>query len=183
MTISRRSMLTLAAGAALAGVIPGASAQAQERSFEQSFRSITPQPAPTDKIEVIDFFWYGCPYCFQLMPMFAEWEKTKAADVVVRRIQLQVPSGLALDTASLPRPGKRGGALELRSVAWRQAAQELVVEYQVLLSPPTPRVLEMPAFELRFAGAGGQPAGSLRIDAWPVAVSPLVAAEIGRAHV
>jgi len=79
-------MLTLAAGAALAGVIPGASAQAQERSFEQSFRSITPQPAPTDKIEVIDFFWYGCPYCFQLMPMFAEWEKTKAADVVVRRI-------------------------------------------------------------------------------------------------
>ena len=86
MTISRRSMLTLAAGAALAGVIPGASAQAQERSFEQSFRSITPQPAPTDKIEVIDFFWYGCPYCFQLMPMFAEWEKTKAADVVVRRI-------------------------------------------------------------------------------------------------
>lgn len=97
-------------------------------------------------------------------------------DVVARRIQLQVPAGLALDTASLPRPGKRGGALELRSVAWRQAAQELVVEYQVLLSPPTPRVLEMPAFELRFTGAGGQPASSLRIDAWPVAVSPLVAA-------
>lgn len=97
-------------------------------------------------------------------------------DVVARRIQLQVPAGLALDTASLPRPGKRGGALELRSVAWRQAAQALVVEYQVLLSPPTPRVLEMPAFELRFTGAGGQPAGSLRIEAWPVAVSPLVAA-------
>jgi thiol:disulfide interchange protein DsbA len=39
-----------------------------------------------DKIEVIDFFWYGCPYCYQLLPLIAEWEKSKPADVVVRRI-------------------------------------------------------------------------------------------------
>lgn len=96
-------------------------------------------------------------------------------DTVSRSIRLQVPDGFTLDTASLPRPGKRGGALELRSVAWRQASRELVVEYQVLLSPATPRVLEMPAFDLRFTRAGGQPAASLRIDAWPVAVAPLVA--------
>jgi len=63
-------------------------AQAPQRTFEESFRSITPQPtvAGSDKIEVVDFFWYGCPYCYQLMPLIAEWEKTKPADVVMRRI-------------------------------------------------------------------------------------------------
>ncbi len=88
MTISRRTVLSIAAGmgALGAGLSRFASAQTPERSFEQSYRAITPQTAPTDKIEVIDFFWYGCPYCFQLMPLIVEWEKTKPADVVMRRI-------------------------------------------------------------------------------------------------
>jgi protein dithiol oxidoreductase (disulfide-forming) len=38
------------------------------------------------KIEVIDFFWYGCPYCYELLPQFKEWEKRKPDDVVVRRV-------------------------------------------------------------------------------------------------
>lgn len=87
MPISRRAVLCLAvstAGFALGGV---AAAQTQERPFEQSYRAITPQATPAgDMIEVIDFFWYGCPYCFQLLPFTTEWEKTKPADVVVRRV-------------------------------------------------------------------------------------------------
>lgn len=86
MAISRRRMLVLAASGwvGLAGIAAG---QEQERPFEQSYRAITPQAtAAADKIEVIDFFWYGCPYCYQLLPMMLEWEKSKPADVVVRRI-------------------------------------------------------------------------------------------------
>ena len=87
MTISRRAVLGLAAGAAgfaLAGVT---AAQTQERPFEQSYRSITPQATPAGNlIEVIDFFWYGCPYCYQLLPFMTEWEKSKPPDVVVRRV-------------------------------------------------------------------------------------------------
>lgn len=98
-------------------------------------------------------------------------------DTVARTIRLQLPAGMAVDAASLPRPGKRGGALELRRVAWRQAEQALWVEYQVLLSPPAPRVLEMPAIELRLQRGKGQPPASLRIDAWPVTVVPLLPAE------
>ncbi len=89
MTISRRNMLWLTAGglAGFTGLSRIAFAQVQERPFDQSYRSINPQAVPAgDTIEVIDFFWYGCPYCFQLMPLLAEWEKTKPADVVVRRI-------------------------------------------------------------------------------------------------
>lgn len=86
MPISRRNVLQLAVGG-LAG-LSSCFALAQERAFEESYRSITPQPtlAGNDQIEVIDFFWYGCPYCYQLLPMITEWEKTKPADVVLRRI-------------------------------------------------------------------------------------------------
>lgn len=96
-------------------------------------------------------------------------------DVVTRRIALAVPAGFALDENSLPQPGGRGQALELRSVqlGGRGTARELRLEYQVFLSPRELRTLEMPAFALTFAGSGVRPQ-SVRIDAWPVVVAPLV---------
>jgi thiol:disulfide interchange protein DsbA len=51
------------------------------------YRLIEQQPVETgDKIEVIDFFWYGCPHCFDLQPALEEWVKRKPADVALRRI-------------------------------------------------------------------------------------------------
>lgn len=52
------------------------------------YRVINPQPvqAPAGSIEVIDFFWYGCPYCNSLQPALERWISRKPADVVVRRI-------------------------------------------------------------------------------------------------
>jgi thiol:disulfide interchange protein DsbA len=29
-----------------------------------------------DKIEIIEFFWYGCPHCYSLEPMMKKWLKT-----------------------------------------------------------------------------------------------------------
>jgi thiol:disulfide interchange protein DsbA len=43
---------------------------------------------PTDvpgKIEVFEFFWYGCPHCHELEPMVEEWEKRLPDDVAFRR--------------------------------------------------------------------------------------------------
>jgi thiol:disulfide interchange protein DsbA len=86
MPICRRSILGLAA-AGLAGVTKVWAQTPPPRTFEESFRAITPQTiADGDKIEVIDFFWYGCPYCYQLLPLMTAWEKSKPADVVLRRI-------------------------------------------------------------------------------------------------
>jgi thiol:disulfide interchange protein DsbA len=85
MPISRRSFVYLAASGLLGA--RAVSAQTKERAFEDSYRTITPQPTTTgDKIEVIDFFWYGCPYCYQLMPLIEAWDKTKPADVMLRRV-------------------------------------------------------------------------------------------------
>jgi len=102
----------------------------------------------------------------------------QVGDVLQRRIVVQVPAGLALDEASLPRPGTRGLALELRALQRRSAAgrEELRLDYQVFLAPTTVRTLEMPPLSLRF---DGQPrAQAVRIDAWPVTVAPLVPADV-----
>ena len=51
------------------------------------YRVIAPQPVQSPKsIEVIDFFWYGCPYCNSLQPALERWISRKPADVTVRRI-------------------------------------------------------------------------------------------------
>ena len=102
----------------------------------------------------------------------------RVGDVLQRRIRIDVPDGLALDAASLPRPGARGRALELRAVRRdrSEGREELVLEYQVFLSPPSVRTLEMPPVVLHFEGRPR--AQDLRVDAWPVTVAPLVPPEV-----
>ena len=39
-----------------------------------------------DKIEVIEFFSYGCGHCSDFHPIFTKWAETLPADVYVRRI-------------------------------------------------------------------------------------------------
>jgi thiol:disulfide interchange protein DsbA len=46
-------------------------------------------PQPTDgggKIEVIEFFWYGCPHCYAMEPTVNAWLKTAPKDVVFKRV-------------------------------------------------------------------------------------------------
>ena len=46
-----------------------------------------PQPTATgERIEVIEFFWYGCPYCNQLQAPLEAWLKRKPQDVELLRI-------------------------------------------------------------------------------------------------
>jgi thiol:disulfide interchange protein DsbA len=41
-----------------------------------------PQPTSTgDKIEVLEFFWYGCPHCYRLEPYVKRWLASKPANV------------------------------------------------------------------------------------------------------
>ena len=78
----------LACCLALACAAAPASAQEVRRArANYEYRLIEPQPVETTgKIEVIDFFWYGCPYCNDLQPALEAWIRHKPADVVLRRI-------------------------------------------------------------------------------------------------
>lgn len=46
-----------------------------------------PQPtAAGDKIEVLEFFQYGCPHCRAMEPLIENWEKSLGDDVVLQRV-------------------------------------------------------------------------------------------------
>lgn len=45
------------------------------------------QPVATgQKVEVLEFFWYRCPHCFQLEPALSRWIKTLPKDAQIRRV-------------------------------------------------------------------------------------------------
>jgi thiol:disulfide interchange protein DsbA len=80
-----------AAGALAAGTLGlPAWAQAQKKPEDgNEYRLLekrVPVEAPSDKIEVVDFFWYSCPHCNAFEPKLVSWIKRQPADVVVRRV-------------------------------------------------------------------------------------------------
>lgn len=72
-------------------LLVAAAAQAQNvpavtLSEGKNYRLIAQQPLEDPgRIEVIDFFFYGCPYCNNMRPMLESWRKALPADVVFRR--------------------------------------------------------------------------------------------------
>lgn len=64
-------------------------AQAANDTFVEGthYQVIAPAVPVADpkKIEVVELFWYGCPHCFHMEPLVAEWLKTKATDVDFHR--------------------------------------------------------------------------------------------------
>jgi thiol:disulfide interchange protein DsbA len=87
----RRAVLkAIASGTTLALLAPAGRVAAQEIRARQNieYRVLaSPQPAETGaNIEVIDFFWYGCPFCNELQPALFDWIKKKPADVAVRHV-------------------------------------------------------------------------------------------------
>jgi protein dithiol oxidoreductase (disulfide-forming) len=45
-----------------------------------------PVSAPAGKVEVIEFFWYGCPHCNAFEPALEAWVKKLNADVAFKRV-------------------------------------------------------------------------------------------------
>jgi thiol:disulfide interchange protein DsbA len=54
---------------------------------ELHYDLVNPPHAVADpsKIEVLEFFWYGCPHCYHFEPYLKDWLKTKPANVVFIR--------------------------------------------------------------------------------------------------
>lgn len=84
LTALLRRALT-AAGLALCLI---ANAQAAQITAGKDYLVVKP-PQPTDsgnKVEVMEFFWYGCPHCSNLQPSLEAWLKRKPADVDFKRV-------------------------------------------------------------------------------------------------
>lgn len=48
---------------------------------------------PKGKVLVVEFFSYGCPWCFKLEPSLEAWLKTKPKDVVFKRVPVMFEQG------------------------------------------------------------------------------------------
>lgn len=59
--------------------------QAQESYIEgEHYDLIAPTiRGTTDKIEVTEFFWYGCGHCYNFEPKLSQWKKSLGEDVAV----------------------------------------------------------------------------------------------------
>jgi protein dithiol oxidoreductase (disulfide-forming) len=70
----------------LATSTPAAHAQAP-RAGTDYVALAQPQPtAAAGKVEVVEFFWYGCPHCNRFEPMLDTWVKKLPSNVVFRRV-------------------------------------------------------------------------------------------------
>jgi len=86
------ALVTVASGLLFAGAA----------SAQSPYTLLNP-PQPTEgggKVEVIEFFWYGCPHCYHLEPAVNAWLKTLPKDVVFKRVPA-VPSESWANMASI----------------------------------------------------------------------------------
>ena len=61
----------------------------QAESYKEGvhYKELSPQVATGgDKVEVLEFFWYGCPHCYSFEPFIKSWKKTKPANVEFKRV-------------------------------------------------------------------------------------------------
>lgn len=63
-------------------------AQAEDFSEGIEYQKLSePQPTDTgDKVEVLEFFWYGCPHCYHFEPFVRKWLANKPASAEFVRV-------------------------------------------------------------------------------------------------
>jgi protein dithiol oxidoreductase (disulfide-forming) len=83
--------LTLLIGLLVATI--AGSAAALELKEGQHYTTFNPPRATEarDRIEVTEFFWYGCSHCFNLEPLLQKWQKKLPKDVSFRRVPAVFP--------------------------------------------------------------------------------------------
>jgi thiol:disulfide interchange protein DsbA len=91
MNIERRqfsaALVGTGLGAAGFGLTGPAAAQGGPVEGTHYVRLSQPVPAAGGgKVEVIEFFWYGCPHCNAFEPTLDAWAKRLPADVAFRRV-------------------------------------------------------------------------------------------------
>jgi thiol:disulfide interchange protein DsbA len=86
--MKRREFTSALAAAGLAlGAVPAARAQGGFAEGKDYVKLGTAVPTSTPgKVDVIEFFWYGCPHCNAFEPQLDAWSKKVPADVAFRRV-------------------------------------------------------------------------------------------------
>jgi thiol:disulfide interchange protein DsbA len=70
---------------ALAVAMPLAGAQPGKYQYTE-LKPPQPLDVQGKSVEVVEFFWYGCPHCYNLEPLIEAWAKKLPPDVQFKRI-------------------------------------------------------------------------------------------------
>jgi protein dithiol oxidoreductase (disulfide-forming) len=93
-----------------------------------------PQPTDSKKIEVLEFFFYGCSHCYHLHPLLSTWEKTMPKDVqltFVPTIFRDSWEPMARTFYALESLGKREQLHDALYNAWNKDNNQLVEEDKI----------------------------------------------------
>ena len=66
--------------------ISGAQSPKIEEGFDYRILPVAQSVESKGKVEVIEFFWYGCPHCYDFEPELSAWVKRQPKDVIFRRV-------------------------------------------------------------------------------------------------
>ncbi len=81
----RKLLMASVLGLMMAAMAPLGAVELKEG---KQYTVLDPQRAveSQDKIEVTEFFWYGCSHCYHLDPVLAKWLKNLPKDASFRRV-------------------------------------------------------------------------------------------------
>lgn len=84
----KRAFLNAVAGFAAALFFASGAVQAQQPVAGRDFAPISPaQPGDNPaKIEIVEFFSYGCPHCKEFHPLVSTWAAALPGDVTFKRV-------------------------------------------------------------------------------------------------
>jgi protein dithiol oxidoreductase (disulfide-forming) len=83
------------------------------------------------KIEIIEFFWYGCPHCYKLEPLLADWRKRQGANVTFK----QAPVAFNKDLEPHQRLYYALAALGKQTKLMPKIFQAILIKKNSLLTP------------------------------------------------
>lgn len=86
--MKRRDFSALLASAPLAGAASNALAQGGPVEGRHYLAINPPLPTAPGKIEVVEFFWYGCPHCYAFEPAIEAWTRNLPVDVAFRKVHV-----------------------------------------------------------------------------------------------
>ena len=85
---TRRFLKTLAGSLAALSAAPLLASAPPREGVDYRVMQPTQPTDAGNKLEVLEFFWYGCPHCFALEAPLTEWRRKLPADVAFRKVHV-----------------------------------------------------------------------------------------------
>ena len=89
--MKRRELMKGAVALGVATAVGTPAVWAQDAGAFRKARREVPRSTP-GKIDVVEFFWYGCPHCYSFEPKVGAWAKALPSDVVFTKVPIAFQS-------------------------------------------------------------------------------------------